>query len=127
MVRGRRWTAEEVEYLKNSYYKVPTAEIAEKLNRSTGAIKQRARKEKITVYKNKKYTDSPNPNPITDTTRRHTCIWHSEGTSIEELSKMFDRPQKVIKEIIETAKSSGKYERYLKDKARSNLKRGVAI
>lgn len=41
---GRRWTEEEVEYLKNNYAKMTCEKMANKLNRSIGSIYVKVRK-----------------------------------------------------------------------------------
>ena len=119
----RAWTAEEDEIIKMEYATTDNKTLAEKIDRTVASLLNRARK--LQVYKPNPYTH-PNPNPITNITRYHTCVWHDEGSTIKELAEAFDRPESVIRKIIKQAKQTGMYEKYVANSKECGIRKRVA-
>lgn len=69
-----KYTPEEIQFIKNNYGKIGTLEIAKKLNRSCGAIKQVARRHGL-VKRRKIQPEKPTmPKTLLKTKHQHSDV-----------------------------------------------------
>lgn len=136
MGKDGHWTEKEDRYMREKYPDMSTAEIANKLNRSEAAIRQRACKLGIVkmrrifrLTKSKRQGNTKqraerkryNPNPITPLTIRMVCWYTAEGDDVKEIAALVNRPVEVIQKILDACLSDGRYEKYNDERRKSML------
>jgi len=79
---------------------------------SKECVRQRAIKYRVD-HKIEKIKNKTEWRELTDITEKLLCMYTNEGETVKQLAEYFDRPLKQIKSILDEARKSGRYEKYI--------------
>lgn len=112
-------TKEQAKYIIDNYGELPCRAIAEDLGISVSAVRSVAKsfglkitKEQLAELKTMYMTTSPNPNPVTGTTRMLICRYYYDKASISNIACTLGRSTEQVKQILSECMENGTYIRY---------------
>ena len=112
-------TKEQSKYIIDNYGELPSKAIAEDLGISVSAVRSVAKrlglkitKEQLAELKTMYMTTSPNPNPVTSTTRMLICRYYYDKSSISNIACTLGRSPEQVKQILSECMENGTYIRY---------------
>lgn len=106
----------QIEYIKRNCDVYTVSRMSKNIGLSVSTVNRILRD--LGINKRKTYTQGRggkyNPNPVTLTTYMLVCRYHFEGSGINVIAHMLNRPPAVIEQILDECKRNGNYDKYNK-------------